>query len=382
MAALRSTRWPVETYEEGIELCFDKGWTDGLPVVLPTPEKVQAFLDHVGLEPGEVVGRIPERNRELTAENVVVNAVMAGCKKEYLPVVLAAVRGVTSPEFEFNHLASMGSPTPMLIVSGPIVRELGLNSEGWLLGPGSRANAGIGRALSLVLWNCAELRPSGIQRGTYGNPLRWASGCVAENAESSGDVTLREYLGFDREDSTVTVHSNCGAFTQVWTMKPGIHDTLLSISDALVAGSGNFNRGVYVLMVAPSIVRRFAKEGWALADIRDWLKANSGRTLADLKRRGFPPAGEAHGLWGSDPHAAGGDPVRDGIAAGVVADGDDERFIHLFASNGDLDGLIWSESQLTRESDVYLVTAGADVSYGCIVLPEYDVSTAPVTVRI
>ncbi len=382
MAALSSARWPVETYEQGVELFYEKGWTDGLPVVLPTSENVQAFLEHVQLEPTEVVGRIPERNRELTAEKVAVNAVMAGCKKEYFPVVLAAVKAVTSPKFEFNHLASMGSPTPILIVSGPIVRELGFNSEGWVLGPGSRVNASIGRALSLVLWNCAELRPSGILRGTYGNPLRWVSGCIAEDAESSGEVSLREYLGFQAADSTVTVHSNVGAFTQVWTMKPDIQDTLRALADALVAGSGNFNRGVYVVMVAPSIVRRFAQAGWALRDVREWLLTNCGRSLAQLKERGFPPAGDAHGLWGSDPHADSGDSVRDSIAAGAIAEGDEERFVHLFASNAELDKLVWSDSQLTRESDVYLVTAGADVSYGCVVLPEYDVSTTPVTVKI
>lgn len=382
MTSLTSTRWPVDTYEEGLELFFEKEWTDGLPVVLPTPERVAEFLDHAGLEPTDVVGTIPERNREITAENVAVNAVMAGCKKEYLPVVLAAVRGVTSPRFEFNHLASMGSPTPVLIVSGPVVSELGLNSEGWLLGPGSRVNATIGRALSLVLWNCAELRPSGILRGTYGNPLRWASGCIAESAESAGAAPLREYLGFATEDSTVTVHSNVGSFTQVWTMKPDVHETLQAISDALVAGSGNFNRGVYIVMVAPSIIERFTRAGWSLQDVRRWLFANSGRSMAELKRRGFPPAGEAHGLWGSDPAAEGTGSVRDNIAAGVVTEGDHNEFVRLFESNGPLDELVWSESQLTRETDVYMVAAGADVSYGCVVMPEYDVSTSPVTVRI
>lgn len=382
MTTLSSTTWSVDTYEQGIELFFDKGWTDGLPIVLPTPDKVHAFLDYVQLRGDDIVGRIPERNRHLTAEKVAINAVMAGCKKEYFPVVLAAVRAVTDPKFQFNHLASMGSPTPMLVVSGPLVQKLGLNSAGWLLGPGARANASIGRALSLVLWNCAELRPSGVLRGTYGNPLRWVSGCIADDAESSAEVTLREYLGFGATDSTVTVHSNVGSFTQVWTMKPGIRETLLAISDALVAGSGNFNRGVYIIMIAPSIVRRFAQEGWTLSNVRAWLLDNSGRSLADLKRRGFPPAGQAHELWASDPDAATGDAFRDSIARGTVHDDDHDRFIRLFAANGELDQLLWSESQLTRETDIYLVTAGADVSYGCVILPEYDVSTAPVTVKI
>lgn len=382
MTSLTSDRWSVDSYEKGLELFFDKGWTDGLPVVLPTPAKVSEFLEQVGLGPDDIVGSIPERNRELTAEKVAINAVMAGCRKEHFPVVIAAVEAVTSPQFEFNHLASMGSPTPMVVVSGPVVEELELNHQGWMLGPGSRANATIGRALSLVLWNCAELRPSGIQRGTYGNPLRWTSGFIAENPNVPQGSSLREHLGFSRDDSTVTVHSNCGSFTQVWTMKPDIEETLHAVADALVAGSGNFNRGVYMLLLAPPIAHRFAEAGWSFADIRTWLKQNSGRTLAQLKRRGFPPAGEAHRRWGSDPHAATGNPVEDAITAGVIAPEDDERFIHLFAPNGELDSLIWSESQLTRDSDVRIVLAGADVAYGVVVIPEYDVSTTPVTVKI
>lgn len=382
MATPSATGWNVDSYEEGLELFYEQGWTDGLPVILPTPEKVASFLDYCGLAPDDVVGSIPERNRELTAEKVATNAVMAGCRKEYLPVVIAAAKGVTSPQFEFNHLASMGSPTPTLVVSGPIVKELGFNHGGWLLGPGSRVNASIGRALSLLLWNCAELRPAGIQRGTYGNPLRWASGCVAEDPDPPEPPSLRQYLGFPASDSTVTVHSNCGTYTQVWTMKSDVHDTLNAISDALVAGSGNFNRGVYIVLVAPPIVRRFARAGWKLSDIRQWLISNSGRSLADLKKRGFPPAGEAHRLWRSHGHVPTGDTTKDSIASGVVASGDETQFIKLFEPNGALDELIWSHSQLSRETDVYLVTAGADVAYGCIVMPEYDVSTAPVTVKI
>lgn len=381
MTRLQSNALSVESYEEGLDLFYEKGWTDGLPVVLPTRDNVTALLNFTGHAPDDVIGRVPERNRVLTAEKVAINAVMAGCTPEVFPVVVAAVRAVTQPEFEFNHLASMGSPTPVIIVSGEKARELGINSEGWLLGPGGRANASIGRALSLVLWNCAELRPSGVLRGTYGNPLRWVSGCVAESPDTPRGDTLREHLGYDYGDSTVTVISNCGTFTQPWIMKPDATDTLHTIADAIVGGSGNFNRGVYVLILAPSIVRRFTSQGWSLGDVREWLLNNSGRNLASLKRRGFPPAGEAHRLWASDPDATG-DTFQAAVLRGEVPPGDDERFIHLFRSNGDLDELIWSQSQLSRETDIYIVTAGADVAYGCVVLSEYDVSTVPVTVKL
>src|SRR5699024_8145809 len=190
------------------------------------------------------------------------------------------------------------------------------------------------------------------------------------------------YLGFRSEDSTVTVHSNVGSFTQVWLVGPGVHDTLLSLSDALVTGSGNFNRGVYVLLMAPSTVQRFTQEGWTLADVRHWLLTNCGRSLAELKRRGFPPAGRAHELWNTEERSNTGDSFQDDIITGRITEEDEQHFVRLFASNGDIDKSIWSQSQLTRETDIYIVPAGGEVSYGCIIMPEYDVSTVPVTVKI
>lgn len=382
MALLSAEEITVDSYDEGIEYFYEKGWTDGFPVILPTPDKVQRFLDAVGLEPGAVIGDVRERHRVITAENAAINAVMAGCKPEYFPVVVAAIRAVTAPEFEFNHLASMGSPWPVLIVSGRVVKDLGLHHGGWMLGPSSRVNSTIGRAFSLALWNCAELRPSGIQRGTYGNPLRWSSGVIAEDPGVAASESLRVHLGFDEGDSTVTAISNCGSFTQPWVMKPDPVETLQALADAIVAGSGNFNRGAYTILMAPPIVERMHSAGWTFDDIREWLFENTGRSLASLKRRGFPPAGDAHRLWATDPSHASGSTFEDRVTAGAVDLEDDEVFIKIFRDNGDCDRLIWSESQRTRTNDIFLVMSGAEVSYGCIVLPEYDVSTDPVTVRI
>jgi len=382
MAELTSDVWTVDSYEEGQEFLHNKGWTDGLPVVLPTAEKVTEFLTVAGLSPDEIIGQIPERNRVITAEKAAINAIMAGCRADYFPVVVAAVRGVTDPKFEFNHLASMGSPWPVLIISGPVVKALDLNHKEWMFGPGGRANAAIGRAFSLILWNLAELKPTGVQRGTYGNPLRWNSGLVAEDPATPTGDSLREHLGFESEESTVTVFSNCGSFTQPWIMKPDITETLHGIADAIVGGSGNFNRGVYTIVLAPPIVDRIKGAGMSLGDARAWLMENTGRSLASLKRRGFPPAGDAHRLWGTKKGAPTGDKFHDDIVAGVTAPEDRDDFIALFGTNPGKDELIWSESQLTRESDIYFVTAGADASYGCIVLSEYDVSTNPVTVPI
>lgn len=382
MTELTAKKWTVDSYDEGQELLHNKGWTDGLPVVLPTTSKVTALLEAAGLAPDEVIGEIPERNRVITAEKAAINAVMAGCLPEHFPVVVAAVRGVTAPEFEFNHLASMGSPWPVLIVSGPIVKELDLNHREWMLGPGGRANAAIGRAFSLILWNLAELKPTGVQRGTYGNPFRWNSGLVPEDPTIPPEDSIRVHLGFDAAQSTVTVFSNCGSFTQPWIMKPDITDTLNGIADAIVGGSGNFNRGVYTILLAPPIVDRIKGAGMTLDDARAWLKEHTGRSLASLKRRGFPPAGDAHRLWGTKTGGDTGDAFHDDIVNAVTAPEDRDVFVKLFEENPGMDELIFSESQRSRENDIYFVTAGADASYGVIVISEYDVSTNPVTVPI
>ncbi|MFC1919183.1 hypothetical protein ACFLWX_00120 [Chloroflexota bacterium] len=116
---------------------------DGLPVVPPTEQRIWEFLEYIGLKPDQVLGEIPERNRHITAEKLAINAVMAGCRKEYMAVLVAVVEAVTDAAFKFNHLASLGSPWPMIIVNGPVVKDLQFNYGMWLLGPGCRANATI-----------------------------------------------------------------------------------------------------------------------------------------------------------------------------------------------------------------------------------------------
>src|SRR3981081_2948274 len=133
---------------------WTKGWTDGLPVIPPTPALVEAFLDLAGIAPHQVVGVLPERAREITAEKVAINAVMAGCLPEYFAVVLAAWQCISTPIWNLNSGAmSTSGPAPLIIVNGPIVRQIGMKSGQNLFGPGNRANATIGRALRLSLIN-------------------------------------------------------------------------------------------------------------------------------------------------------------------------------------------------------------------------------------
>lgn len=284
MGALSSRRIRASDLEELVELFWGNGWTDGHPVVPPVPEWVQRFLDYVGLDPEAVVGTIPERARVITAEKLAISAVMAGCKHEYMPVLVAAVEALCDPAFKFNHLASLGSPWPLIIVNGPIVKELEINTEMYCFGPGWRPNATIGRTISLLLLNCAEARPGGIQRGTFGNPIRYG-GCIGEN-EGTEWVPLHVQLGFDRTESAVTMVSvtppspvqvNC------YSQDP---EMMCKIVAQGLAESTDFRKGTFPVFVPPPIVQTFAKHGWSKDDVKSCIFDNCRRSVAELKRRG------------------------------------------------------------------------------------------------
>src|SRR5205823_5729583 len=161
-----------------------RGWTDGLPIVPPTEERVAAFLEAAGLAPDQVVAEYAVRRRVVRAEKVAINAVMAGCKPEYMPVVVAALQAMC--EYPY-HLAG---PAALLIVSGPAARKLGFNSGGNVLGQGPRANATVGRALRLMLINLFGAVPGVLDKSTFGHPGKY-SYCIAESEELGGWLPLQ-----------------------------------------------------------------------------------------------------------------------------------------------------------------------------------------------
>ena len=156
---------------EAIERCYELGWTDGLPVVPPTSERVGQFLEYVGRPAADVVGELPERRREITVGKVAANAVMAGCLPEYLPVVLAATEAMLDPVFNLvGPSSSLGGAAVLVIVNGPVTRQLKINARNNLFGPGNRANATIGRAIRLILMNACAAVPGLFDRSVIGRP--------------------------------------------------------------------------------------------------------------------------------------------------------------------------------------------------------------------
>jgi len=182
-----------------------RGWSDGLPVVAPTRARVDAMLRYSDRSPVHELGSMPPRQGVVTLEILAVNAVMAGCRPEYFPVVVAAVEAMLDPTFNLFAVQATTHPcAPCLIVNGPIARELGINARYGAFGPGVRANATIGRAIRLILQNVGGAAPGLLDRSTQGQPAKYAY-CVAENEAESPWPPLQVERGHAATTSTVTV---------------------------------------------------------------------------------------------------------------------------------------------------------------------------------
>ena len=262
--ALSARRIEPGTNEDPMEACFERGWTDGLPVVPPTPERVLRMLAGTQQPPDAVIGRIPPNLAPCTVEKVAINAVMAGCRPEYLPVVLAAVKAALREEFSLHGLVCttmFGSP--LIIVNGPVARDIGMNSGGNALGQGNRANATIGRALQLIIRNVGGGRPGEIDRAALGNPGKYTF-CFAE-AEDTGWEPLSVQQGHSREASTVTLFPGEGVQGVVdqksrtpESLARSFANSLGAVQNTKIAGVGGA-----VLVVAPEHRRVFRAAGWS-----------------------------------------------------------------------------------------------------------------------
>jgi hypothetical protein len=283
-ATLRSKRYPVETLDDAIELCFEKGWTDGLPVVPPTEAKVRAMLDAAGLDPGQEITFITNRQVAVTAEKVAVNAVMAGCRPEYMPVVVAAIEGIGDPRWQYHGPGtSTAGAAVLMIVNGPVARRLDFNSGDNLFGPGWRANATVGRAVRLVMRNVIGSLPGKLDRATLGHPGKYTY-VIAENEVDSPWTPLHVERGFRPEQSTVTVMAAEAPhqfYNQLSRTAAGVLTTLCD--DMRISGNV-VGQTQYCLVLAGEHLRIIAADGWSKADIRKFVWERTHNTVAHLKR--------------------------------------------------------------------------------------------------
>jgi hypothetical protein len=276
---------PINAAEQ-IEIMFARGWTDGLPVVPPTQGAVDEMLTAGGLAPDAVIATMPSRKMSVTAEKIAINAVMAGCKPEYMPVVVAAIKALASTEFGLHHVASgLAGPTIVMLVNGPIVQKLGINTTSNVFGPGVRANATIGRALRLVLLNCLRYRPGVSDRATLGTPGKYTC-CIAENEQDHPWQPWHVACGFRAQDSTVTLIA-ASTMIQVWNY--GDHEQLLrSYGDALsfLGSIAILGQTPGAIIVAGEHAEILRNSGWSLPAMKEFVVAHTARRVADLKRTG------------------------------------------------------------------------------------------------
>lgn len=287
----------IAEHDDVHEFLFDQGFTDGLPVVPPTPERVWRMLQGTKRDPQEVVATVPPNLAPATVEKVAINAVMAGAKPEYLPVILATVEAACSDDFNMHGvLATTWFAGPIIIVNGPIRHEIGMNMRVNAMGQGNRANAAIGRALQLVIRNVGGGRPGEVDRATQGSPHKYTF-CFAEFEERAHWDPLHVERGFDREDSTVTLFA--GAAPQPIGDQRARNARALANSFGM-AMSALWHPKLYgaseaFLVLAPEHVNTLAQDGWSKDDLREQILRATERPIRELLQdedcaEGIPPA--------------------------------------------------------------------------------------------
>ena len=203
--SLNSEKIELKSLEETQEYYHSQGWTDGFPIVSPTPEAVQACLDWTHTPANEIIGIEPVRERAISAEKLAINAVMAGCLPMHFPVVLTAWVAMLREEFLLHGAtASTGGCAILLVLNGPVRNEINCQSEFNVLGGSDRASSVIGRAIRLGLMNILDIRPGAIDRSTLGHPGKM-SFCIAEHEEGTKWESLAACRGIPSGVSAVTV---------------------------------------------------------------------------------------------------------------------------------------------------------------------------------
>ena len=273
---------------ELIERCFEDGFTDGLPVVPPLRSLVERFLATSERERDDVLWAMPELDRQCTIETAAVNAVMAGCRPEHFPVVLAAAEAIVD-EGALVSGGGAGSSSgggPLLVVNGPARHALGFNGAGNVFGPGYRANATVGRAIRLMLMNAFGVRPPTLDQSLHGNPLKYAC-CIAENEEASPWAPLHVDLGFAAEATTVSALW-VRSVEQVDNRRSTDPTHLLNDLADTMARSGATTRQQWrqCVVLGPMHAATIARAGMSKDDVKAYLAGHAGKLQSELARVG------------------------------------------------------------------------------------------------
>ncbi len=267
-------------YDEVQEYLEARQWSDGLPIVPPTVERVEAFMAHSPRRGDEVIGVLAPDYRQATIWSVAVNGVMAGCRPEYMPVLVAIVEAIADPEWRIQDAGSTPGWEPLVVLSGPVVARLGFNTGSGLMRVGNRAATTIGRFLRLFMRNVAGLRvpPGTTDKGTIGATFNVALGEDEDAVRALGWPPFRVDRGFAADDDLVTVQSVVAVSPPIYTggEEPELHMEMLAYFLGTTCNPWVFTALMYkkwspLLLLSPSAAQVMANRGWTKDDIRTYL---------------------------------------------------------------------------------------------------------------
>ncbi|MBI3937173.1 MAG: hypothetical protein HY323_09365 [Betaproteobacteria bacterium] len=253
-----------EDVEEIFDVLYERGMTDGLPVIPPTEARVKRMMSGFSLAPEHVLAELPPKAGVATVEKIAVNAVMAGCRPEYFPVLIAAVEAMAQPQFNLTGIQTTTNPVaPLALINGPVRHKIGVNCGAGALGPGWRANATIGRAIRLILINIGGAAPGEVDKAILGMPGKY-SFCLGELEEENPWEPFHVEQGYARDQSTVTLISVQGtqSCAASYLEPESILKMLANAMTAFGANSYTKGNGNPVVILPPAHARIFAEAGW------------------------------------------------------------------------------------------------------------------------
>ena len=283
------------TSADVIDAYYRKGWTDGLPIVPPTAQAVREMLSGTDLTPAHILGAMVPKNAPVTIEKIAINAVMAGCRPTYMPVLIAAVEGLLEPDFDLAGVqCSTGPHSPLLLINGPIRGEINVNCSSGALGHGWQANATIGRAIRLILNNIGGARIGESDMTTLGMAENYTY-CFGENEEKNPWGAFHVDQGFAKDDSTVSV---LGAYApENISDHVGIApEEILAVAADAIAKLARFHlrsmdhiiaRDTF-LVLGPEHAKSIADAGWSRQDVQQFVYDHASiayDTLKSLRRQ-------------------------------------------------------------------------------------------------
>ena len=341
------------TLDEVHEHFHQQMWTDGMPVIPPTVERIERCLRFTDRAHDEAIGICPPDNREATVWNIAATGVMAGCRPEYMPVLIAIVEAITDPEFRVQDAGSTPGWEPLIVINGPIVKQLDFNSGASVMRMGRQSNTTVGRFLRLVLRNLAGFRfsPGAGDKGSIGQSFLVA---LAENEDACAEVGWQPYSadrGFLAGENVVTVQSVVSISPPIYTGSEKATEHARVLAEVVAQSctywspvAMTYARYDPLLLMSPSIAGVFAKDGWSKDDLRRYLYENAWITAADAERYAY-----YIGLTGFS--------LRDHVNKGLLpaeycASDDPQRLIRVFPTAAGI-GIVIAGDPGRNQSKVY-----------------------------